>query len=332
MNAIDTFLAVVHAQLGGAPEASLVQPGEFVRFSTNGKRSNRDGWLKFFADGYGGCFGCKRQGISETWQASAARYLSPSDRIERQRQRLQAQQQHAQQQRQHWAEAAERNARLWSACRPLIPGDVAARYLSHRLKCLPPVLPASLRVHPGLDYWHDGERLGTFPALVACITSPAGDVLALHRTYLDPSGRKATLPDGAPAKKLTRAAGLLMGGCVRLAEPTAAGLIGVAEGIETAMAASLAGRLPVVAAYSAGALAAWQWPETTRRVVICADHDPTGIEAADALARRALAAGLRVNVAAPSVPGLDWCDIWASRDECVSPTEPKNEPEGAHHD
>jgi DNA primase len=93
-------------------------------------------------------------------------------------------------------------------------------------------------------------------------------------------------------------------------------LIGAAEGVETALAASLAGRLPVVAAYSAGALAAWQWPQAARHIAICGDNDPAGLEAADRLAERALSAGLRVHRAIPSQPGLDWCDIWASRDEC----------------
>ncbi|MFM2059475.1 MAG: hypothetical protein RLY71_3860 [Pseudomonadota bacterium] len=313
---LDAFLATVRAELGDAPDIGRVQPGEFIRFSTNGKRGNRDGWLKFFADGYGGCYGCKRQGISQTWRAGAARYLSPADRIALQQQRQQAQQRSAELQRQQWHEAGERNARLWEACRPLSPGDVATRYLQQRLRCTPAVLPLCLRLHPALDYWHDGARLGTFPALVASITSPAGELLALHRTYLDASGRKASLPDGAPVKKLTRAAGYLMGGCIRLAEPDAAGLLGVAEGIETALAASLAGSLPVVAAYSAGALAAWQWPASVRHVVVCADNDPAGAAAAHELGQRALSAGLRVHVATPSVPGLDWCDIWAGRDEC----------------
>jgi phage/plasmid primase-like uncharacterized protein len=314
MTPLDTFLNMVRADLGDAPDVAQVKPGEFVRFSTNGKRSNRDGWLKFYADGYGGCYGCKRQGISETWQAGSAHYLSPSDRIERQRQQQQARQQADEQQRQQWREASERNACTWAACRPLVPGDTASRYLAHRLKGLPAVLPVCLRFHPGLDYWHDGEKLGSFPALVAAITSPAGELLALHRTYLDPSGRKATLPEGAPVKKLTRASGLLMGGCIRLGDPTEAGLIGVAEGIETALAASLAGGLPVVAAYSAGALASWQWPQGARHIVICADHDRSGTEAAQSLKVRVLNAGLSVAVMTPTTPGTDWCDVWAQRD------------------
>jgi phage/plasmid primase-like uncharacterized protein len=107
----------------------------------------------------------------------------------------------------------------------------------------------------------------------------------------------------------------VLGGCIRLAEPTRAGSIGIAEGIETAIAACMASGLPVCAAYSASALAAWQWPDTARGLVIFADADPAGSAAADKLRQRAQAAGLRVEVLTPSTPGADWCDVWASREQ-----------------
>lgn len=331
MSAPEAFTATVRAVLGHAPEPARIKPGEFIRFTTNGKPGNRDGWLKLFADGRGGCFGCKRQGISDTWQQAAPRHQSPAARLARAVEAAQAQAEAARHQRQQWAEAAERNARLWAACRPVVPGDVVHRYLTHRLKAVPLVLPSCLRFHPGLDYWHDdGRKLGTFPAMVARFEGPGGELLALHRTYLDPSGHKANLPEGANAKKLTRAAGPLMGGCIPLATPTASGLLGVAEGIESALAASLAGRLPVVAAYCAGALKSWQWPTSVQHLAICGDADPVGRAAADELGHRALAAGLRVHVAIPSVPGLDWCDIWASRDECTPPAPEPAAPDARH--
>lgn len=323
----DTFRAVVLAALGNAPEH--ITPGEFHRFSTNGRSSNRDGWCKLFADGYGGAFGCMRQGYTESWSSRAHRFTSPTDRLMQAQRIAQARQEQAENQRQQWAQAGERNARLWAACRPLVPGDAAALYLRHRLKVGVLQAPAALRFHPGLDYWHDGQNIGTFPALVAAITSPAGELVALHRTYLSRDGRKADVPT---VKKLTRASGPVLGGCIRLAEPTEAGLIGVAEGIETALAASIAGRLPVVAAYSCGALAAWQWPEGTQTLAICADADDAGQKAARELGQRALAAGLKVHVATPSVPGLDWCDLLASRDLDRPPYAHHRQQEGAAHE
>ncbi|ACB35732.1 hypothetical protein Lcho_3476 [Leptothrix cholodnii SP-6] len=323
----DLFRAAVLAELGNTPD--YIVPGEFHRFSTNGRPNNRDGWCKLFADGYGGAFGCMRQGFTSSWSNRAHRFTSPTDRIVQAQRIAQARQEQAENQRQQWAHNGERNARLWAACRPLVPGDAASLYLRHRLKVGVLQAPAALRFHPGLDYWHDGQKIRTFPALVAAITSPAGELVALHRTYLSREGRKAAVPT---AKKLTRASGPVLGGCIRLAEPTEAGLIGVAEGIETSLAAGIAGRLPVVAAYSCGALAAWQWPQGTQTIAICADADEAGQKAARELGQRALAAGIKVHVATPSVAGLDWCDLLASRDLDRPPYSHPQQHQGAAHE
>ena len=47
--------------------------------------------------------------------------------------------------------------------------------------------------------------------------------------------------------------------------------------------------------------------------MIFADADPAGAEAADKLHHRARAAGLIVSVMTPTMPGADWCDVWANR-------------------
>ena len=97
----------------------------------------------------------------------------------------------------------------------------------------------------------------------------------------------------------------------------ARGCIGIAAGIETALGARCAAGVPTVAAYSAGALAGWQWPPNLRRLVVFADADPAGAVAADKLRQRARAAGLTVNVMTPTTPGADWCDVWAARKEAT---------------
>ena len=146
--------------------------------------------------------------------------------------------------------------------------------------------------------------------MVAPIIAPDGRVVALHRTYLHADGRKADVPS---VKKLTGTAGPLAGACIPLHKP-ARGCIGIAEGIETALAAWLASSVPTVAAYCAGNLAAWQWPAGVQRLVIFADNDKAGREAADTLRARAMAARLRVDVMTPTDAGTDWCDVWAARD------------------
>ena len=86
--------------------------------------------------------------------------------------------------------------------------------------------------------------------------------------------------------------------------------MGIAEGIETALGAWCASTVPTVASYCAGNLAKWQWPPGLQRLVIFADADKAGREAADTLRARALAAGLRCEVLTPSTAGTAWCDVW----------------------
>ena len=127
----------------------------------------------------------------------------------------------------------------------------------------------------------------------------------IHRTYLG-EGCKADLPT---PKKLTAASGPLVGACIPLAAPRG-GVLGIAEGIETAAAASLGSGLPVVAAYCANALAGFALPRGIERLVIFADHDPAGQQAAATLAQRATRAGLTSKTLTPSKPGSDWADVW----------------------
>ncbi len=169
-------------------------------------------------------------------------------------------------------------------------------------------MPDVLRLHPALPYWHGTEKLGTFPAMVAPIVAPDGRTVALHRTYLTPEGRQGgrSKPEEADRRRRPPA-----GACIPLCKP-AHGVAGIAEGIETALAAWLASGVPTVAAYCAGNLAAWRWPAGVQRIVIFADADKAGREAAGALRARALAARLRCEVLTPTTDGADWCDVWTA--------------------
>jgi hypothetical protein len=88
--------------------------------------------------------------------------------------------------------------------------------------------------------------------------------------------------------------------------------LGIAEGIETALAAWCASSVPTVASYCAGNLSAWQWPTSVQRLVIFADADAGGRAAAELLRGRAAVARLQCEVLAPTTDGDDWCDVWAA--------------------
>ena len=305
---LQAFRAAILAGLGHTPE--LIEPGRFRRFATSERRGDSAGWCKLFDDLRGGVFGCYRQGISEAWCVADRATMTREQRAELARQVMAATAEREAAQRQQWTENAQRIAQVWAQCVPLVPGDPATLYLKRRgLGGVWP-LPEPLRLHRALPYWHGAKKLGTFPAMVAPIIAPDGRTVALHRTYLTPDGHKAHLPS---PKKLTGAAGPLLGACIPLHKP-ARGVQGIAEGIETALAARCASSLPTVAAYCAGNLAAWQWPAGVKRLVIFADHDKAGREAADTLRARAFTARLQCEVLTPTATGADWCDVWAARD------------------
>lgn len=303
------FRAAVLAALGYAPE--MIQPGRFHRFGTSGRRGDSAGWCKLFDDMRGGVFGCYRAGLSETWSADDLLTMTRLQRVELARQVMTATAEREALQRQQHAHHARRIAQMWAQCVPLVRGDPVMRYLERRgFAGLWPV-PSVLRLHSALPYWHGAEMLGKFPAMVAPIVAPDGCFVALHRTYLQPDGGTADVPS---PKKLTGTAGPLAGACIPLHKP-ARGRLGIAEGIETALAAWCASEVPTVAAYCAGNLAAWRWPPNLQRLVIFADADKAGREAAAALRARVLAARLGCDVLTPATELADWCDVWAERGE-----------------
>lgn len=305
------FRAELLAALGHAPD--LIEPGHLQRFATSDRRGDDAGWCLMFQDRLGGVYGCYRAGIQGTWTARDRRTMTPSERAELARQVEAATRQRLALRRLRWDANARHNAQVWAQSVPLSPSDPCMLYLQRRGFGDVWPLPEVLRFHRALPYWHGAEKLGIFPAMVAPVIAPDGRMVALHRTYLTMDGHKADLPS---PKKLTGTAGPLAGACIPLHEPVH-GCIGIAEGIETALAAWCASAVPTVASYCAGNLAAWRWPAGVQRLVIFADADMAGREASDTLRARALAARLRVDVIAPTDPGSDWCDVWAGRDAAL---------------
>lgn len=194
--------------------------------------------------------------------------------------------------------------RLWCSSNPVQPGDAVSRWLSSRVGLVR--VPSCLRCHPRARYRSnvEGEMDGAFPAMVAMVTGPDGRPGALHRTYLTADGRKA--PVAAPRKLLGR---FPKGGAIRLMPHQ--GMLGIAEGIETAFAAASLFAVPCWAAVHTEGLKSWVVPDDVRDVIVFADHDRkyAGQAAAFALAHRIAVRGLAVRVELPPSPGLDWGDI-----------------------
>jgi len=191
--------------------------------------------------------------------------------------------------------------RTFRESRPIERGDEAHRYLAGRGLVLYD-LPESIRLHPGLRYRDGGALTGTFPAMLATVTGPDGKAVSIHRTYLH-DARKA--PVAAP-KKLMQ--GLpLAGAAIRLTPVSE--VLGIAEGIETALAASELFEVPTWSCISTAGIESFEPPEGVREIVIFADHDANfaGQKAAYAAAHRLALKGFEVEVCIPSVVG-DWLD------------------------
>jgi putative DNA primase/helicase len=192
--------------------------------------------------------------------------------------------------------------RVWRDGRPLDGADEACRYLAGRGLVLD--LPISaLRCHPGLTYRDGADVLGRFPALLALVTGPDGRRVTLHRTYLK-DGCKAPVP--SPRKLMPGKP--IKGAAIRL--HPAGDVLGVAEGIETALAARQLLSMPVWSCVSAAGIESFVPPESVRKLIVFGDNDTsgTGQAAAWALAKRAIATGIDVEVRIPERMGADWAD------------------------
>ena len=181
--------------------------------------------------------------------------------------------------------------KLWEAGRP-ISGTKGEAYLRGRgITC---ALPPSLRwvadaYHGPSARWHS--------CMVADLSTGG-----VHRTFFDKSGARL-------AQNAKMMQGPCAGGAVALSE--AEGPLVVCEGIETGLSL-LSGLLgepaEVWAGLSTSGLRALSLPPQPRRLVIAADGDAPGIEAANALGDRAYCLGWDVYVL-PAPDGQDWNDV-----------------------
>lgn len=331
MSAAQAFADAMRAH-GITPPDTLLADGQIHRFPTNGRKNDTaGGYVLHVAEVAAGAFWDWRSGVHETWCERDRKVLSDAERQALDRQlasiRVRAGKEKAATQQRN----RERNRAMWKGAQPVAHGDPVARYLASRgleLATFPPVL----RYHPALDYWEIDDSgkpqlRGKFPAMLAAVQKelPAQSLgphatgvlatVALHRTYLLPEGRKADVPS---VKKLTGTSSDLNGAAIRLApieRITAARDLGVAEGIETALAAEAGSGVACWAAVSANGMTALRWPAAVQRLWVFADNDLNGRgqAAASELARRAQARGLVVRTLIPPQPGTDWADVWKNR-------------------
>jgi putative DNA primase/helicase len=162
----------------------------------------------------------------------------------------------------------------------------------------------SLRAHPSVEYWQEGKRMGRYPALIAAVRDMCGELVTAHVTYLQPTGEK--LQTFEPRKILS--AMTAREGCAVQLMPHG-DTLGIAEGIETALSAARMHEQPVWAALNTSLLMKWEPPHTVNKVVIFADRDVAGLDAATKLMER-LQERVRLVIKTPQ--SKDWNDALRS--------------------
>ena len=185
--------------------------------------------------------------------------------------------------------------RLWGhECEPL--SGVALEYLKCRRCAIPPA-DGDLRYHTLLK--HPSGYVG--PALVALITDVhTQKPLSLHRTWITATGKA----DITPARLLLKDHPI-KNGVIRLSpDDHVNALLGIAEGIETALSLAWA-PMPVWATIDAGHMAKFPVLRGITTLVVAQDQDPAGIAAASSCAHRYAAAGCDVRVTRQAVNDLN---------------------------
>jgi putative DNA primase/helicase len=196
--------------------------------------------------------------------------------------------------------ARQASGGLWSGAVP-IHSDQAAHYLTSR--GIPGPYPSALRFCAAA--WETDTRR-RLPAMLALVTAPDGSPANVHRTFLE-NGRKAQIP--APRKMML--GDVAEGSAIRLG--THDGVLGVAEGIETALTVTRLFGITCWSAVDEGKLAKFAIPADVRELHVFGDNDLNfvGQAAAYTLAKRASLmrdGPAVVTVRIPDQPGADWAD------------------------
>ena len=195
-------------------------------------------------------------------------------------------------------------ARLWDSA-ATATGTLAERYLANRHLAAD---DRQLRFHPRVQLG-PRSRASFHPALLAAVRDDTG-LIAVHRTFLDAAtGSKAAFDN---PKRLLGTPG---SGAVRLgnhATVTASGVLGLAEGVETALAAAALHGFSVWAVLGNERFATIAVPPQVTTLVILADNDAGGRRAAALAHAGQTRAGLTISERWPPAGCNDWADVAAA--------------------
>ncbi|WP_419696754.1 DUF7146 domain-containing protein [Mesorhizobium muleiense] len=185
-------------------------------------------------------------------------------------------------------------------------GTLAERYFDRRGLDVPEALWRQLRFDPACRM-----QEGTFPAVLMPLRDCLSfEIVGVHKIALEPDATNARRADG---RKLKKSAGRAKGAAMMLDRPGES--LVVCEGLETALGIMMSGICrgwPVWALSGASFLAALNPVRGVEQLLIGADNDPLdiGLQAARAVAKRWLDAGVPVEIGWPKISGKDFADLY----------------------
>lgn len=209
--------------------------------------------------------------------------------------------------------------KMWDEALPLdhVSAFPARTYFRRRGMLDASLNAKDVRFHPQMEYKNKQKKvLGTFGAVLLKVRNNEGLPVSIHRTFITTSGIKVNLGEGNKPKKMTPS---LMqrskGRHVRLFAPID-GILGVTEGLETALAVYQARRFPVWPGISTGMLQGFEPPKGVHTLINFVDKDrnKAGENTHEILKSNLLEKGIRVIDLLPpmSIPadskGVDWAD------------------------
>lgn len=196
------------------------------------------------------------------------------------------------------ADPAASRARAVSIWKRSIPaaGSLAETYL--RFRGIVPPFPPDIR----FARLSCGSR-GQMPCLVAAVRDVVGDVTGIQRIFLRCDGLgKADMP------KPKLSLGAVKGGAIRLSDLDGSGVLTICEGPEDGLSLLAMDAGPVWVAAGATFLPHMRFPPEVRSIIIGADNDPAGDQAAQAAAHAFAARGLTVRIIRPLPDFKDFND------------------------
>jgi putative DNA primase/helicase len=229
----------------GYEPPSNIAVGKVTRFSTNGKRNDRSGWVHVFDDGKGAVFGCWRSGEQHQWHEKRD-YVPDIHEQEAMRQQFEEAKRKAIAERDLAYSVAAKEAQvLFDNAVPVVSHD----YLTNK-----GIRPNMARVFGG--------------KLIIPVYGVDGNLQSVQSIF----------SDGA---KRFHSGGKMAGGHCWIGDPSESETLLIAEGFATADSLHQATDLAVCIAFNAGNLK----PVTQmlasqyigKKIVICADNDSSGV-------------------------------------------------------